>query len=76
MTNQKRTMYLSDYASWKNLARQIGWVHCHDDFIVVDCVDSGVCVGEFSDKSGGWLDTTYVEQYMEKNSVNVTTFKD
>lgn len=63
MKNQKQVVYLSDFQSWKNIASQIGWVHCHDEYAVVDCVDSGVCVGEFSDAAGGWLDAAYIEHH-------------
>ena len=42
------------YEEWQKDANEIGWVHCHDNFVV--CDDDYGCVGEFnSDTNTGWL---------------------
>lgn len=46
----------TDYHCWVKIANTLGWVHIHDDFIVVDDADTGECLGEFdSSNNTGWL---------------------
>jgi hypothetical protein len=45
----------ASFAEWKAKAETLGWVHCHDNFIVCDD-ENDQCVGEFdSDANTGWL---------------------
>lgn len=37
----------NEYKLWLSKAESLGWVHLHDHFVVVDCADSGVCIGEW-----------------------------
>ncbi len=36
-----------DFKEWDTAAKKIGWIHVHDNFIVVDD-ENGLCVGEQS----------------------------
>ena len=45
-----------DFKEWTKIANDLGWVHVHDQFIVVDEAESGECVGEWdSEASEGWI---------------------
>lgn len=47
---------LRDFTEWSTLANQLGWVHIHDNLIVVDDPGTGECLGEFdSDAEEGWI---------------------
>lgn len=54
------------FSEWEVDARNLGWVHCHDNVVVVDCDETGVCLGEFEEGEGGWLSQEEVENVSEK----------
>ena len=43
------------FEAWKQKADTLGWVHCHDNFVVCDD-DADQCIGEFESSAlSGWL---------------------
>ncbi len=55
----KKTTY-ANFWHWREKALAMGWVHCHDNLVVVDCVENGFCIGEWdSEANKGWLYLDY-----------------
>jgi len=51
------------FEAWDAAARELGWVHTHDDLVVLDDAESGECIGEFDDKSySGWIYTEFLNR--------------
>ena len=48
--------FFNDFEEWSKIANNYGWVHCHDNFVVVDNPDNDECLGEFDSETGeGWI---------------------
>ena len=55
--NDKNTnkTYYTCYETWKRDNKSLGWVHCHDEFVVIDD-EHGFCIGEWdSIEEVGWI---------------------
>lgn len=39
------------FEAWKEDAEKIGWIHCHDNLVVVDDPDTDECLGEFDSET-------------------------
>ena len=45
----------TEFEEWNTQARELGWTHCHDEFIVCDDGYGGR-IGEFDSKTDtGWI---------------------
>ena len=46
----------SDFKTWDREAQKLGWVHTHDEYVVLDDAETGECIGEFdSNTNTGWI---------------------
>lgn len=51
--------FLNNYSEWVAVTKSIGWVHIHNDLIVVD-IDE-VCIAEWdSINNNGWVYTEFL----------------
>lgn len=52
----------NSYQDWLHNAENLGWIHIHDNFIVLDDSESGENIGEFdSVNQKGWIYKEFCE---------------